>query len=227
MLTSAYSLRGAQSDFSTPQKVREFLDDNDVTYTEEDSEGDLLKKARKRAKTLSRGTPQSAAKKLFAATKAHSVASLRRKVDSTPDIPEGNCVWTSVLCVIDDLFDLPLVKLKHGVGTTATCRGLIKDGTCRGCNSVVPGVYGYAFNIMVMDKDDRHTKYVLTGSEGAGTALFGMSGAAFAQLSRDEQQARIEAITEERVVFGVQIRGKSDEHLVLAYGPTMVGDEEQ
>ena len=173
----------------TPEKVKEYLNQESIEYQEDDPDKWLLTLATRRLKRRLFEAGDDSLKRSCNVTPSISLTALicamerlRAKSDASGGKEE---MWPTVRFTIVDIADPSVVRLKHRLN--GGCTGNIVDSQCKRCHSHVPGVLGYSFKVLAADVDTPARVLGVQFSHKGGQSLLKMQPGKFNDLDAEAQ----------------------------------------
>lgn len=215
-------MRREQPDLSSPQAVRNYLTEQNITLPDATTDNYRLVIAQRRVRRLQEeltGTPQRPRRfaDALSVTEARQVmAHLQAKAEADND--DTKCFKSMKGIIIE--YSEEFVKLKHQVANMTQCRGIIRDGVCTRCHGHTPGVAAFAFTVVVQDMDNTGMTQTVTMSDKGGRALFNMSPEEFDGLGAVAKRDILENIEDVPVGFRLIMSYdlKNEHHMCIAWG---------
>ena len=208
----------SQEKLNTPQKLKRYLEDNGVTVTPDSSTKYLRCMAKKHMAKLrmADSTPEQRRAE-FKGDYGISIKQVTKIVEEKRAIGAADTEWLTVKCVLTNVSP-DIVKVKHEVGSTASCRGLVRNGVCSRCKQSTAGVIGYSFQAILADLDDETVSITVACAEKAGDALFDMTASSFSKLSEATATAKAGDLLYEPYAFTLKIEYDAGKNEVVLIG---------
>lgn len=201
----------------TPVKLKRWLDEHGVAYSDDADETTLRTAVVRRVKRIKKeAMPISTQRSLF--KEALSISSLVQLLNRIRRTEDTNITFKTIVAIIDDISP-DIVKDKHGVGKEAVCTGLVYNGVCYKCNATVDPVRAYSFTLSLRDVQDSTIKVNVMASHDAGVQLFACGPEQYDALNATQQGDVVEKATEVKVNIAVRISWDANrgDAIVIAY----------
>ena len=225
-----------QESLNTVVKIKEFLDEHNIYYDDTMPSNYLRGQAKKRIDLLSETASPGAKRACQNVNLALTAEALVKKSEKMRESGENGKVFDHAVMVLDDMtIGKDIVKKKHEIGQTATCRGVVTNqGKCFGCGRTnVSGIVTYSFSMFFrsINPSSPLTFVKVGASEAAGASLFKMSAADFYKLSEQAKDKLRYDVLQEPFHVGVIVNyvKNKDEIFILGYSmeqlpPSVMGE---
>ena len=190
--------------FSTPEKMKEYLDEEGVEY-QSDMEDSYLKGlcVRRAKRKAGNNNDQRAKRSLLSGDTATTVAKIKKIMakmleqnkDFQPGDSRNSLFKIGVRFIIDEIPHKVTMR-KHSLNNNE-CKGNIVDGQCKKCGMYTDGVVGYSFETLIKDPETDDLLLKVRFNDNAASSLIGMSAAAFNNLA--DRMAAMDKLVLEKV----------------------------
>lgn len=200
----------------TPEKVKEYLTSEGIDYDNDADDGWLYTLAKRRLKRrlFNDGTPMPRKSRNIGVPRSlKDLLKLLSRLEAKAYASgEEEIAWPTVRYTIEDMPDPgTLVCLKHQTADREKCTGIVEGGICKGCNTHVPGVPAFSFNLLARDTVDETVKLGVRISDKGAYDMFHMRAAQFRALTLEQQGRAIEEVEGETFSSKMIVRYNPDD----------------